>query len=90
MAPPLSRLPDGLRSVGMGLGQDGMPLLDVRANLPSPGDSSDNMAANMGPPQSSGNNIMSGGGHSQPNNVGTAALQAALVCFLQTAVLQTS
>merc|ERR1719245_215182 len=41
----LSRLPDGLRGIGMGLGQDGMPLLDVRANLPSPGDNSNSNTA---------------------------------------------
>lgn len=29
----LKRLPDGLRGVGMGLGQDGVPLWDVRATL---------------------------------------------------------
>ena len=91
----LSRLPDGLRSVGMGLGQDGMPLLDVRANLPSPGDNqgqADNMAGstnNMGGGGGGGggglgggNNMM--GGSVQGNNatsVGTAALQAALVSF---------
>ena len=31
----LNRLPDGLRGVGMGLGQDGAPLWDVKNNLPS-------------------------------------------------------
>jgi len=30
----LNRLPDGLRGIGMGLGQDGAPLWDVKNNLP--------------------------------------------------------
>ena len=85
----LSRLPDGLRGVGMGLGQDGMPLLDVRANLPSPSDNSnDNINSNMnsmGASASTGSSLMSGGNQNQANsatNVGTAALQAALVSYL--------
>merc|ERR1719270_3220051 len=79
----LSRLPDGLRNIGMGLGQDGMPLLDVRSNLPSPGDTGASggnggntggmgaMATGMG---SSGGGNMGGGGGGQMNNanVGTA------------------
>ena len=89
----LSRLPDGLRNIGMGLGQDGMPLLDVRSNLPSPGDTGASggnggntggmgaMATGMG---SSGGGNMGGGGGGQMNNanVGTAALQAALATIM--------
>ena len=86
----LSRLPEGLRSVGMGLGQDGMPLLDVRSNLPSPGDNQggqgDAMAGgsnNMGGGGGGGNNMMAGpAGGNNAASVGTAALQAALVGFL--------
>ena len=82
----LNRLPEGLSSVGMGLGQDGMPLLDVRANLPSStemgniGMGGGNMGANMG----GGGNNMSGGGNQGNNaaNVGTAALQAALATIM--------
>ena len=73
----------------MGLGQDGMPLLDVRANLPSPSDNSnDNINSNMnsmGASASTGSSLMSGGNQNQANsatNVGTAALQAALVSYL--------
>ena len=79
----LNRLPEGLASVGMGLGQDGMPLLDVRANLPSSTEMGNigmggGMGANMG-----GNN-MGGGGNQGSNaaNVGTAALQAALATIM--------
>lgn len=89
----LSRLPDGLRGIGMGLGQDGMPLQDVRANLPSPGDSSSSgnntgsggglsaMSTGMG--NSSSNNMMGSSNQmNTANNVGTAALQAALATIM--------
>jgi len=89
----LSRLPDGLRNIGMGLGQDGMPLLDVRANLPSPGDNSNSntapgggMGAMVTGLGNAGNNMMNNtnGGNQMNNaaNVGTAALQAALATIM--------
>ncbi|XP_050548645.1 myelin expression factor 2 [Daktulosphaira vitifoliae] len=37
---PLARLPEGLKSIGMGLGAGGAPLLDVERNLPSNSSSS--------------------------------------------------
>merc|ERR1719228_3259982 len=66
-----------------------MPLLDVRANLPSSaemgniGMSGGNMGGNMGGGGGVGNN-MSGGGNQGNNaaNVGTAALQAALATIM--------
>ena len=61
------RLPEGLHTVGMGLGEGGQPLLDVRENLPSPADMG-NIGAAMGP--------------SNAANVGTAALQAALATIM--------
>ena len=89
----LSRLPDGLRGIGMGLGQDGMPLQDVRANLPSPGDNSSSgntsggggglsaMTTGMG--NSNSNNLMGSSNQmNTANNVGTAALQAALATIM--------
>ena len=89
----LSRLPDGLRGIGMGLGQDGMPLQDVRANLPSPSDSSSSgnnsggggglsaMSTGMG--NSGSNNLMGSSNQmNTANNVGTAALQAALATIM--------
>ena len=89
----LSRLPDGLRGIGMGLGQDGMPLQDVRANLPSPGDSASSgntsggggglsaMTTGMG--NSNSNNLMGTSNQmNTANNVGTAALQAALATIM--------
>jgi len=84
----LNRLPEGLASVGMGLGQDGMPLLDVRANLPS---SNDMGNAGMGGGSGSmGGNNMSGGGSNnmsdgnQGNNAANVgnALQAALATIM--------
>ena len=91
----LSRLPDGLRGIGMGLGQDGMPLQDVRANLPSPGDSSSSgntsggggggglSAMSTGMSNSGSNNLMGSSNQmNNANNVGTAALQAALATIM--------
>merc|ERR1719450_560662 len=60
----LSRLPDGLRNIGMGLGQDGMPLLDVRANLPSPSDNGSNNAGN-----NSMGNMVTGMGNNTTGNM---------------------
>ena len=65
------RLPEGLHGVGMGLGEGGAPLLDVRENLPSAQDMG-NIGSAMGP----------GGQGSSAANVGTAALQAALATIM--------
>jgi len=81
----LNRLPEGLGSVGMGLGQDGMPLLDVRANLPSSQEMGNiGMGGNMGSNMGGGGNNMGQGGNQGSNaaNVGTAALQAALATIM--------
>jgi RNA recognition motif-containing protein len=40
-----NRLPDGLRTIGMGLGVNGQPLVDVARNLPSSNNSSSGNAA---------------------------------------------
>ena len=88
----LNRLPDGLRNIGMGLGQDGMPLLDVRANLPSPSDSGSNnignnnmgnMVTGLGNNSSSMlNNVGNQMNNANNANVGQQALQTALATIM--------
>ena len=82
-----NRLPEGLGSVGMGLGQDGMPLLDVRANLPSGGQDGGQGGGGMGGGGGNmgGGNMGNMGGQQQGSSaatVGTAALQAALATIM--------
>jgi len=74
------RLPDGLHSVGMVLGEGGAPLHDVRENLPSAQEMSNignNMSNNSA--NNMGNNMVA---QSNAANVGTAALQAALATIM--------
>ena len=72
-----SRLPEGLMSVGMGLGENGMPLLDVRANLPSSDMGNISLGqANLGVGE---DNVSAGGNQgNDAATVASAALQAAL------------
>merc|ERR1719323_2199675 len=82
----LNRLPDGLRNIGMGLGQDGLPLTDVRANLPGPGDTG-NMSSMIGAGVTGNNGLMGAGAGNMGNNAGGggvnhAALQAALTTIM--------
>lgn len=71
----LNRLPDGLRGIGMGLGQDGTPLWDVRNNLPQ--------SSNEGNTLGLGNLATSMSMQQPAAAAGTgAALQAALATIM--------
>jgi len=80
--PNMSRLPEGLGGIGMGLGTGGQPLLNVRQNLPNKGDSGgDDMAAPMGNGSMGGgmgNGSMGGGNMGGGAGGNSNALQSAL------------
>merc|ERR1739838_396611 len=78
----MSRLPEGLGGIGMGLGTGGQPLLNVRQNLPNKGDSGgDDMAAPMGNGSMGGgmgNGSMGGGNMGGGAGGNSNALQSTL------------
>lgn len=63
-----SRLPEGLKGIGQGLGPNGEPLRDVAYNLPN--NSSNNTTSNSAPPPVANNPI----GNSIPQGLNLAAL----------------
>ncbi|XP_015365905.1 PREDICTED: myelin expression factor 2 isoform X2 [Diuraphis noxia] len=57
---PLARLPEGLKSIGMGLGAGGAPLHDVERNLPSNNTSSNQSQSLSSPVNTSALAVLSG------------------------------
>ena len=72
----LHRLPEGLRGIGMGLGQDGEPLWDVKNSLPSASNENNSLGLS--------NMAMGGGGGGGSMNQ-AAVLQSALTTILEMA-----